>query len=72
MILARKNGRGWEPDDIPGVVMEVRGSQVRLGIEAPADVPWSDELLAAILLVDLVTTSPAVLAERIIAKARRP
>ena len=59
-------------DDVRVVVVEVRGSQARLRIEAPADVPWGDQLLAAIPPVDLVTTSPPVLAERIVAQAKRP
>ncbi len=39
LILTRKSGEGlFIGDDIRITVLEIRGKQIRLGIEAPADV----------------------------------
>jgi hypothetical protein len=42
LILTRKIGEGLMiRDDISIVILGVRGQQIRLGIEAPADIPCS-------------------------------
>jgi carbon storage regulator len=48
LVLSRRIGERIVIDDhISVTVVEVRGQQVRLGIEAPPEVPvWREELLA--------------------------
>lgn len=50
LVLSRKVGqRVVIAEDIIVEVLEVRGQTIRLGIEAPAEVPiWREELAAAI------------------------
>jgi carbon storage regulator len=50
LVITRKSGeRVCLGDDITITVMEISGSNVRLGIEAPADVPiYRHEIWAAI------------------------
>ncbi len=47
LVLARREGESVVIDDeIVVTVLEIRGSQVRLGIEAPKGVPvWRKELI---------------------------
>ncbi len=46
LVLTRKSGQGiWVSEDIRIVVVDIRESQVKLGIEAPKETPiYRDEI----------------------------
>jgi carbon storage regulator len=48
LVLSRRIGERLIIDDrITVTVLEVRGGQIRLGVEAPAEVPvWREEVMA--------------------------
>lgn len=50
LVLSRKRNEGIRvADDIHVVVVEIRGDKVRLGVQAPPDVPvYRDEVYEAI------------------------
>jgi len=60
LVLSRKEGEGIQiGSNVTVTVVEIRGNKIRLGINAPRDVPvHRDEVLRAIALIEEAQPSP--------------